>query len=129
MTMVNAMENGFFDLETAQDLFKKLYWEYENLKAHPQDERVAFNFFVTAEHIPDWLNKKGLKNQPIPMICSNLANGAKHFHIKEKHSAVKKAWKDRYVEKGYAEDDYFLDALAYFQATNYLYNNGLDRIR
>ena len=105
------MEDGFFELESARDLFEKLCWEFENLKAHPQDMRVAFNFFVTAEHIPDWLNSKGIKNQPIPRICSNLANGAKHFHAKEKHTAVKSAWKDRYVEKGWVEDGYFLDPL------------------
>jgi hypothetical protein len=105
------MEDGFFELETAQDLYEKLCWEFKNLKAHPQDMRVAFNFFVTAEHIPDWLNSKGLKNQPIPKICSNLANGAKHFHAGEKHTAVKNAWKDRYVEKGCVEEGYFLDPL------------------
>lgn len=104
------MEDGFFELETAQDLFEKLSWEFENLKKHPQDMKVAFNFFVTAEHIPDWLNKKGLKSQPIPKICSHLANGAKHFKTK-KHTAVTKAWKDRVAEKGCVEDGVFLEPL------------------
>jgi len=105
------MEDGFFELETAQDMYEKLCWEFDNLKAQPQDMRVAFNFFVTAEHIPDWLGSKGLKNQPIPKICSHLANGAKHFHTKKKHTAVKNAWKDRYFEKGYIEEGYFIDPL------------------
>ena len=105
------MKDGFFELETAHDLYNKLCWEFKNLKEHPQDMRVAFNFFVTAEHIPDWLNSKGIKNQPLPRICSHLANGAKHFHTKDKHTAVKSAWKDRYVEKGYVEEGYFLDPL------------------
>ena len=46
------MTEGFFDLKTPEDLLKKLEREYERLQQHPHDVDMAFNFFVTAEHIP-----------------------------------------------------------------------------
>jgi hypothetical protein len=39
-------------LKTAADLFRKLAGDFAALKSS-QDTRVAFNFFVTAEHLPD----------------------------------------------------------------------------
>ncbi len=82
------MTEGFFDLKTPEDLLKKLEREYERLQQHPHDVDMAFNFFVTAEHIPDWLNDIAIKKQhSLLRICSHLANGAKHFEP-TRHSAV-----------------------------------------
>lgn len=55
--------------------------------------------------MPDWLGSKGFKNQPIPKICSHLANGAKHFKPYGKHTAVSKAERrDGWIEEGWVEE-------------------------
>lgn len=106
------MKPGFFELNTPEDLLLKLDEEYEELVKNPCDARSAFNFFVTAEHLPDWLQSKGIKNQLLPKICSDLANGAKHFQLRPgKARAVAGTTKDRYVEEGYVEEGYFADPL------------------
>ena len=43
---------GLFDLTTPEHLLNKLEREYERLKENPADADHAFNFFVTAEHLP-----------------------------------------------------------------------------
>jgi hypothetical protein len=43
---------GFFYLKTPEDLLHKLEREYEKVKQNPADVDHAFNFFVTAEHLP-----------------------------------------------------------------------------
>jgi len=40
-----------------------------------------------------------------------IVHPSRHNKTKDKHTAVKNAWKDRYVEKGYAEEGYLLDPL------------------
>jgi hypothetical protein len=52
---------------------------------------LAWNFFVTAEHLPDWLGRKNpralegygiekfKRHRALTRICAQLANGAKHF--------------------------------------------------
>jgi hypothetical protein len=52
------MNQGFFQLHTAEYLFSKLQWELENLRQNPSNPWLAFNFFVTAEHLPDWVTNK-----------------------------------------------------------------------
>jgi len=47
---------GLFQLQTARDLLAKLGHDYERLRNSPNDAYVAFDFFVTAEHILDWLH-------------------------------------------------------------------------
>ena len=47
---------GIFDLKTPKDLLEKLGRDLERLRAAPNDTDHAFNFFVTAEHMPDWLH-------------------------------------------------------------------------
>jgi hypothetical protein len=49
------MFQGFFELKTAQDLLGKLKREYTQLQKSPLNQDIAFNLFITAEHIPDWL--------------------------------------------------------------------------
>lgn len=49
------MFQGFFELKTAQDLLDKLKREYMQLQKSPLNQDIAFNFFITAEHMPDWI--------------------------------------------------------------------------
>jgi hypothetical protein len=56
------------------------------MKKDPLSEDAAFDFFVTARHVPDWLEVQGLGSaaalfaQFIELrICRHLADGAKHF--------------------------------------------------
>jgi len=46
---------GMFELRAPKDLRAKLRREYERLKSDPNDPDTAWNFFVTAEHMLDWL--------------------------------------------------------------------------
>lgn len=101
-----------FELKTAGDLFRKLEGDFESLKK-TQDARVAFNFFVTAEHLPDWLGRRDLVRQhPILRVVSHIANGAKHFTLNDsRHNSVVGTEKLRYVEEGYVEPGYFDEPL------------------
>ena len=102
------MLKGFLGLFTAKDLFEKLKSDYEEFCAKPKDSYKAFNFFVTAEHIPDWIENVGIKyKEPILRVCSHLATGAKHFEVKNKDKKSVEGFSvDVYVEDGYVEDGY-----------------------
>ena len=91
---------GFFHLQSPQDLLHKLERDYTALQQSPADVDIAFNFFVTAEHLPDWLARTGpqfLKGQrinafkkahPLTRICAHLANGGKHLQPRSEHDSV-----------------------------------------
>jgi hypothetical protein len=87
---------GLFDLKTAEDLCRKLEWEYEERKKDPLNPYHAWNFFVTAEHLPEWLGrtdsrfsyKKFKQEKPLLRICSHLASGGKHFRPGPEHTSV-----------------------------------------
>ena len=90
---------GFGSLKTVSDLFKKLEKEYEDLESEPHNEYMAFNFFITALHVIDWIypskNDKAKRDaleasNVILQICSHIGNGAKHFEATaKKHGTVK----------------------------------------
>ncbi|GBE04669.1 hypothetical protein BMS3Abin10_00285 [bacterium BMS3Abin10] len=68
------------ELQTPKDLLAKLHCDFARIKANPLDVYAAFDFFVTAEHIPDWVNDIPIKRKvPLLKIVSHIANGAKHF--------------------------------------------------
>lgn len=79
----------FFRLRNAFDLREKLRRDLEKLKAKPLDVDAAFNFFVTALHMLDWVypgktNAKRLaaeKSSVLLRVCADLGNGAKHFEL------------------------------------------------
>jgi hypothetical protein len=105
---------GIFDLTTPEALVSKLYVEFEQFQNNPNDTYQAFNFFVTAEHIPDWLDEKNLRKQePLLRICSHIANGAKHFEV-NRHNAVIGTEKERYAEEGYFAEDYAEEPLVIY---------------
>jgi hypothetical protein len=100
----------FFALANSLDLFRKLEADLAALRTSSSDSRLAFNFFVTAEHLPDWLGKRALVQQhALLRVVSHLANGAKHFTLDPKrHTSVtgttEEAYAEDYVEPGYVED-------------------------
>jgi hypothetical protein len=93
------MRDGLFELKSVEDLFRKLEYDFQRLKEHPASQYAAFDFFVTAEHMLDW-QLPGDKNKPqrkeerkkfiLLGICSNIANGAKHFSVYSHHNLVVK---------------------------------------
>lgn len=113
------MKDGLFGLSTPSDLFRKLEDEYEGLKSSPNDVYRAFNFFVTATHLADWINKGDRnatnnyrKNHRILMICDHLACSGKHFHLNDKrHTSVAGAEKQGWVKGGWVEPGWVGDEL------------------
>src|SRR5690554_6328496 len=102
--------DGFGELRMASDLVLKLQHDLERLKTSPHNQYAAFDFFVTAEHIVDWIypdqtdsnNREKRKtvraNSELLRITSHIANGAKHFEATDKrHQSVAGIEKSRYV--------------------------------
>ena len=103
----------FFELKTAQDLIEKAKTDFAALKESSGDSRLAFNFFVTVEHIPDWLGRRAeVKADPILRIVSHIANGGKHLTLTDKrHKSVAKTERDRVFEEGVFEEGVFYEPL------------------
>ena len=51
----SATPPGVFGLKTPADLLQKMARELARLRDDPDNVDHAFNFFVTAEHMLDWL--------------------------------------------------------------------------
>ena len=88
-----SLSPGIFHHKTASDLFGKLKRDYRALMNDPTDSDLHFNFFITAEHLAEWHNKKRAnelrREHTILRICSQIANGAKHFGTDDlKHKSV-----------------------------------------
>jgi hypothetical protein len=82
---------GFFNLQTPEDMLAKAHRDYERMRSKPLDSDAAFDFFVTARHIPDWLMAAGRGSasdafaQHVQLrICRHIADGAKHFEATAK---------------------------------------------
>ncbi len=81
-------------LEAAQLLFEKLTRDLARLEGWPNDADMAFNFFITAEHIVDWLypgpanlqKREDLHKDPLLGVVWELASGAKHFDLMAGHT-------------------------------------------
>lgn len=110
---------GFAELRVPRDLVKKLEYDLARVLKSPQDQYAAFDFFVTAEHIVDWIHPDDRKareavrsSSSLLQIVSHLANGVKHFETKAvHHQSVADVEKSRYVEAGYIEEGYLEDPL------------------
>lgn len=87
-------------MRTPQDLLDKLEFDHKRLSEAStesiQAQYAAFDFFVGAEHMPDWLkDTKGeslahYRDYPEGPIVSHVASGAKHFRVtKPQHTSVK----------------------------------------
>ena len=103
---------GLFDLQGPRDLLEKLEHDFDRLKNSPRDEFAAFDFFVTARHLPDWLypdaqennwKKRAdlLRNNPLLRVCAHIADGSKHFqsshHKSVQGTAVQQGAFDRNI--------------------------------
>ena len=99
---------GFLSLTTPEELFEKLTHDIKQFREDPTNSYKAYNFFVTAEHLPDWVGDRGIKDKnPYLRISSHLATGAKHFTVTNpKKRSVDGMSIDVYVEEGYVEDGY-----------------------
>jgi hypothetical protein len=88
--------SGLFELKTPEDLFRKLEHDLRRLEAEPLNAYAAFDFFVTAEHMLDWVHPNDWVRQkterqcdPLLEVCSHLANGSKHFQAtNRRHRSV-----------------------------------------
>ncbi len=54
---------GFFALRTPQDLLAKLRHDHARLVDNPIDSYAAFDFFVTANHLVDWIWPSATRTQ------------------------------------------------------------------
>lgn len=118
--------SGIFNLRCPSDLLEKLTHEYEQLEQDPSNQYVAWNFFVTSEHLIDWLypgqanranRTKVRKSELLLQICSHIANGAKHFEVEAKHHQSVAGtdhishFPEGYFTKGYWTNGYFFECL------------------
>lgn len=85
---------GLFSLHTPKDLLNKLEHDYSLLESNRNNPYHAFNYFVTAEHMLDWVypgyvNKakrtSERESEVLLQVCSYLASGAKHFVAEARH--------------------------------------------
>jgi hypothetical protein len=102
-----AME-GFFELQTPEDLLRKLERDYARLQQDPEDIDIAYNFFVTAENMPEWVKDKTFKRkiqqqETLLTICNELATGAKHFTSGMQNPVVRSAAREGWVKPGWME--------------------------
>lgn len=92
--------HGFFELRAPRDLLDKLEADFDRFQSCPAISReaqyAAFDFFVTAEHLPEWLavatngDKAKLSGYPEGAVVSHVANGAKHFRVDpNRHNVVR----------------------------------------
>jgi hypothetical protein len=109
---------GFFELRTPQDLMRKLEHDLERLRINPLDTYAAFDFFVTANHLVDWIWPSSSRAQlranrredALPRICEHLADGAKHFLLANPHQGVVAT--QRIPAAVYGEAEYGVSAFA-----------------
>lgn len=118
--------SGIFKLRCRSDLLEKLRHEYEQLEQDPSNQYVAWNFFVTSEHLLDWLypgqanranRTRVRKSELLLQICSHIANGAKHFEVEARqHQSVAASdqigyWPEGLFPKGYWPKGFFFECL------------------
>jgi hypothetical protein len=88
---------GFYTLEKPADLLQKLRHDFIRMKSNPTDVYAAFDFFVTADHLVDWVYPDSLEqsqrnkrtalrmSESVLRVVHHLSNGAKHFVAIAKH--------------------------------------------
>ncbi|MEZ7207167.1 hypothetical protein [Pseudoalteromonas sp. DY56-GL79] len=79
-------------LQTPTDLLDKLKYDLGRMQDDPSNIYASFDFFVTAEHLPDWIGDKTIKKEyEILKVVSHLANGAKHFMVSsQRHNILER---------------------------------------
>jgi len=93
---------GLFSLKTSRDLPGKLEHDFKRLRtadpATADAHYAAFDFFVAAEHLLDWISRsiggslsshRAYSQGP---LVSHMANGAEHFRVDTtKHTTARTA--------------------------------------
>ena len=90
---------GLFHLSSPRDLLAKLRHDMHRLEHDHVDAYAAFDFFVTARHLAEWLYPGQLAKQKalfdgsvLLRVCRHVADGSKHFQVTSKqHDSVKDA--------------------------------------
>jgi hypothetical protein len=89
-----AMTPGFGNLQTPADLLAKLRHDRSRIEVGPSDQYAAFDFFVSAEHMADWVlpgraneaARRRLRDSSILLeVTSHIANGSKHLIADKPH--------------------------------------------
>jgi hypothetical protein len=87
------MNTGIFGLNRPEELLDKLERDFERLQDDMGQQAMlytAFDFFVTAYTLVDWVKKHksltqaqvdALYQEMLIKICADLANGSKHFQL------------------------------------------------
>jgi hypothetical protein len=112
------LAEGFADLQTPEDLFGKLKHDFGRVSANLTDTYAAFDFFVTADSLVDWLHPDEpgddgkasqartvkRKDSALLRVSWDLACGGKHFKLLDKrHKSVE----DTRVQSAYFSEEYF----------------------
>jgi hypothetical protein len=78
---------GFFELGTAESMLEKAKRELTRLEAEDSIDH-AYNFFVTAYHISDYLKGRlpktaldAIRNDQLIQFCGDACNKAKHMRL------------------------------------------------
>jgi hypothetical protein len=90
--------NGFGSLQTPGDLFEKLQHDLARVQRAPADSYAAFDFFVTAHHLLDWIYPGEVHREArvelekatvLLQLAAHIANGSKHRVAEhKKHHSV-----------------------------------------
>lgn len=95
---------GLFYLRVPKDLLAKLRHDYARFDADPVDAYAAFDFFITARHLPEWLypddpaKKNAAFDNELMKVCRHIADGSKHFRLTDgrhesvRHTLLEGAW-------------------------------------
>ena len=82
--------SGLFELRDPRDLLNKARSDLARLRSNPMDTYAAFDFFITARHVPHWLHpneprlsENHFANHVELRVCRHLADGAKHFVVND----------------------------------------------
>lgn len=117
---------GFIELNNVSDYWKKLLFDYNELKKDNENTYKAFNFFVTAYHLLDWIFEGKYPDERIELnkisilkICNHIANGIKHFEP-DRHGSVIEIEKQEYFEKGCVEDGYVESPIMIYLEDDYI---------
>jgi len=108
---------GFAKLQGPVDLYQKLLHDRSRMRMNSLDVYAAFDFFVTAEHMRDWVHpghrgakaREAMRRDDVVLrLISHLANGSKHFLAEDKTQlsvvdVSKSGYAENYVEDGYWE--------------------------
>lgn len=106
------MATGLFQLKTPADLLAKLKHDLKRLSHGKTDPYPAFDFFITAEHLVDWVfpgseaDRRKMWSEPLLALCSHLANGSKHFEATARHH---KSVSDSHEHHGGFSDEFSSD--------------------